>query len=243
MMSADQIVSQIRKDLEQKGNAQGIRRVKRFFKEEIACYGVMTKQTREVVEKFYPFLKENFTLALEIGEKLFRSEAIEEKSVAIGILTKMSQWFTLELFEVFDSWVDYLDNWATTDAFSLNIIGKFVALDNAKTLNLLEWTKSENRWRRRTAAVSLIGSARKGLLLNEVLCVAEQLMLDKDEMVQKGVGWLLKETSEKHPKMVHSFLLKWRDKTAGLILRYASEKLTENMKVLKRDRNCLLRSI
>jgi 3-methyladenine DNA glycosylase AlkD len=52
-------------------------------------------------------------------------------------------------------------------------------------------------------------------------------------MVQKGVGWLLKEASKEHPDEIREYLLKWREEAPALILRYASEKLPKDKRVLK----------
>jgi 3-methyladenine DNA glycosylase AlkD len=52
-------------------------------------------------------------------------------------------------------------------------------------------------------------------------------------MVQKGVGWMLKEASKRHPEEVRTYLLRWREKSPALILRYASEKLPKDLRVLK----------
>ena len=70
-------------------------------------------------------------------------------------------------------------------------------------------------------------------MLEEALSVADRLMEDPDEMVQKGVGWMLKETSRRHPDEVRDYLLKWRQRTSALILHYASEKLPPDKRVLK----------
>jgi len=48
--------------------------------------------------------------------------------------------------------------------------------------------------------------------------------LDGDEMVQKGVSWLRKETSKKNPEGVHEFLIHWKDEAHAPILRYAPER-------------------
>ena len=45
-------------------------------------------------------------------------------------------------------------------------------------------------------------------------------------MNQKGLSWLLKETTRKHEKEVVKFLLKWKTKTSRLVLRYATEKVS-----------------
>jgi 3-methyladenine DNA glycosylase AlkD len=79
------------------------------------------------------------------------------------------------------------------------------------------------RWRRRAAAVSLVVPARRGFYLDDVFRVAEPLMTDADDLVRKGVGWLLKEASRQHPGEVVEFLLRWRDRTSRVVLRYACE--------------------
>jgi 3-methyladenine DNA glycosylase AlkD len=70
-------------------------------------------------------------------------------------------------------------------------------------------------------------------MLEEAFTIADRMMEDDDDMVQKGVGWLLKEASKKNPEEVRGYLLKWRDKASALVLRYASEKLPKDRRVLK----------
>jgi len=68
---------------------------------------------------------------------------------------------------------------------------------------------------------------------DQVFVITDRLMTDGDDMVRKGVGWLLKEVSKEHPQEIRDYLLKWREKTSALTLRYASEKLPKEMRVLK----------
>jgi 3-methyladenine DNA glycosylase AlkD len=63
--------------------------------------------------------------------------------------------------------------------------------------------------------------------------IADRLMADGDDMVQKGVGWLLKEASREHPEEIRKYLLRWREKASSLTLRYASKKLPRGMRFLK----------
>jgi 3-methyladenine DNA glycosylase AlkD len=51
-------------------------------------------------------------------------------------------------------------------------------------------------------------------------------MEDSDDMVRKGVGWLLKDTYPKKPRELLSFLKPWRDRAPRLVLRLAAEKMT-----------------
>ena len=76
---------------------------------------------------------------------------------------------------------------------------------------LKEWTQSKNRWLRRAAAVSLIVPAKKGYFLKDVVEIADLLLLDEDDLVQKGYGWLLKVTSHLHQKEVFDYVMKHKE--------------------------------
>ena len=63
---------------------------------------------------------------------------------------------------------------------------------------------------KRAAAVSLIIPAKKGQFLKEIFTISDRLLLDKDDMVQKGYGWMLKESSKLHQNEVYRYVLKHR---------------------------------
>lgn len=232
MMRAS-IVAEIHAEIRRRASAEGAEKMRRFFREPVDGYGLTSAQIEEVVKQVYPVVRGDLPLAMEAVGKLMESGVLEEASVGIRLLRKMTRVFSPELFEVFDGWVDHLTNWANTDGLSCWLIAETVSLEPQLAQRLLAWTESGNRWRRRAAAVSLVPIARRGEMLEEAFAIAERLMTDGDDMVQKGVGWLLKEASREHPDEVREFLLRWRDRTTALVLRYASEKLPKDMRALK----------
>ena len=112
-------------------------------------------------------------------------------------------------FAVFDRWIDYADNWAVIDGICCTTIGKIILRNGPPMDDLLSWAGDGNLWRRRAAAVSLVVSARRGMYLDETFRVADRLMRDGEDMVQKGVGWLLKEQSAHYPDEVVDYLKGW----------------------------------
>ena len=56
--------------------------------------------------------------------------------------------------------------------------------------------------------MTLILPARKGKFLSDIFEIAQLLLEDQDDLVQKGYGWLLKEASKKHQRQVFDFILK-----------------------------------
>jgi 3-methyladenine DNA glycosylase AlkD len=95
---------------------------------------------------------------------------------------------------------------------------------------LEEWAKSENRWVRRASAVTLILPARKGMFLKEILEIADSLLEDRDDLVQKGYGWMLKEASRLHQKEVFDYVMRKKAAMPRTALRYAIEKMPAELR-------------
>ena len=117
-------------------------------------------------------------------------------------------------------------NWAHCDGVSTWLIAASIANRPELMTKLPRWTKSKNRWKRRAAAVSLIQEAKQGRNSETIFQICGLLRDDPDDMVRKGVGWLLKETYPKRPREVIRFLDDWRASAPRLVLRLAAEKMT-----------------
>jgi 3-methyladenine DNA glycosylase AlkD len=87
------------------------------------------------------------------------------------------------------------------------------------------WARSKSRWLRRAAAVTLIPAVHQEKYVSEAYATADILLEDKDDMVQKGYGWLLKEIANKRPQEVFDFVMKRKDRMPRTALRYAIEKM------------------
>ncbi len=91
--------------------------------------------------------------------------------------------------------------------------------------NIIKWTSSDNRWLRRGAASSLIIPVSEGLFKKEAFEIASLLLFDKDDLVQKGVGWLLKTLSKNYEDDVFFYIKTRKHFMSRTILRYAIEKM------------------
>ena len=91
--------------------------------------------------------------------------------------------------------MDHFNNWALVDGFCLHVIQPLLLKYREETLRLLKrWNRSENMWKRRASMVTFvwkIGSS--GEFIDEVLNLCESLIWDKEDLVLKGVGWVLKD--------------------------------------------------
>ena len=130
-------------------------------------------------------------------------------------------------FRLFERWVDrHVTNWANCDGVSPWLLAACLENEPALIRRLPAWTRSGNRWKRRAAIVSLLQEAKQGRHTAAILDIAAKLLGAPDDMVQKGVGWVLKEAYPKRPREVVAFLKPRAATTPRLVLRIAAEKMT-----------------
>lgn len=226
------ILAAARAELERNMDEKTRDGARRFFKEEVKFYGVKSAVVQRIAKKYYREIKgrpkeEVFALC----EALFRSGYGEEAFIASEWAYSRREDYRPEDFARFARWVkDYVDNWAKCDTLCNHAVGAFVEMYPEYAVELKRWAKSKNRWERRAAAVTLILPARKGLFLKEALEIADILLMDADDLVQKGYGWLLKEASKARLAEVFAFIMERKDRMPRTALRYALEKTPEDMR-------------
>jgi 3-methyladenine DNA glycosylase AlkD len=229
---SNQILTQLRAELRANADAANEAGAHHYFKEEIKLYGVKNGVVRGMANKYWKDAKslpkpEIFALC----EDLLRTDYMEEAFIVAEWVPKLTKQFELSDIKLFKKWIDsYLNNWAKCDSFCNHTIGNFVAKYPESIAEIVRWTESPNRWMKRAAAVSLIIPAKHGQFLSEIMQIADHLLLDKDDMVQKGYGWMLKEASEQHLDEVYWYVLKHRIDMPRTALRYAIEKMPPEMK-------------
>ena len=138
----------------------------------------------------------------------------------------------------FKRWIDcYIDNWAKCDSFCNHAVGDLIQKLPEIVHEVKRWAKSRNRWLKRASAVSFIVPAKRGMFLWDAFEVCDVLLLDGDDMVQKGYGWLLKEESRKHQKEVFDYVVRHRKVMPRTALRYAIELMPKELKseAMKKD--------
>jgi 3-methyladenine DNA glycosylase AlkD len=231
---ADNIINQIREDLHQSVDQKTAGTYSRFFKEEVLSYGVKTSIVSKIARTYYPEIKllkkEDF---FKLCEELLKSDYNEEAFIVCDWAYRRKADYTADDFAVFERWLNlYINNWAKCDTLCNHTIGALVEKYPEMIEKLKSWAKSGNRWLKRASAVTLIIPAKKGLFLKEIFDIAGLLLVDRDDLVQKGYGWMLKEASVMHRDEVFSYILQNKAVMPRTALRYAIEKMPEDLKQL-----------
>jgi 3-methyladenine DNA glycosylase AlkD len=237
-MTSD-IITCIRTELNNIADPEIRKTSQRFFKEEILCYGIKTGRVTAIARKFWIDIKSREKQDIfRLSEELFQSGILEEAFIVSSWIPHLKKQFEPQDLAVFSQWIDsYISNWAACDSFCNHTMGDFIEKFPEYTGELKRWTQSDNRWMRRAAAVSLIMPAKRGKFLSDVLEIAELLLTDNDDMVQKGYGWLLKEGSRRHQTEVFNFVMKNRRSMPRTALRYAIELMPKDLRAeaMKKD--------
>jgi 3-methyladenine DNA glycosylase AlkD len=226
------IVEDIREDLIKNSDEKTRISGERYFKEPVKLHGLKSAVTERIGKEYFSKLKgKEKSEVFDLCEELWQSGYLEESGIACNWSYYIHKLYEAGDIKVFERWVtDYVSNWATCDTLCNHTVGTLIEMYPVKIADLKRWAKSSNRWMKRASAVTLIIPARKGLFLKDIFEIAGILLLDTDDMVQKGYGWMLKAASEAHQKEVFDYVFKNKAIMPRTSLRYAIEKMPKELK-------------
>jgi 3-methyladenine DNA glycosylase AlkD len=228
----NEIIASIKKELKQNIDENTRNSTQRYFKEPVKLYGVNSALVCRIGNKYFREIKHKEKKEIfSLCEELLESGYIEEAFIAFDWAYGLRRQYEKSDFEIFEAWLNkYVTNWAECDTLCNHSIGAFIEQYPVFIKGLKKWTKSKNRWVRRASAVTLILPARKGKFLKDIFIISDSLLNDKDDLVQKGYGWMLKEASKLHQKEVFEYIMEKKKELPRTALRYAIEKMPENLR-------------
>ena len=221
-------LGQVQKELALLANPEKARVLQRFFKTGIGEYGegdvflgITVPKTRSVAKKFagisFPEIRQ-----------LLGSKIHEERLCALLVLVeKFKKAGETERKEVFDFFLEnahFANNWDLVDLSADKIAGEFLFGKGKKILFGL--AKSDSIWGRRIAVVSTFAFIKRNHFA-ETLKISEILLHDKHDLIQKAVGWMLREVGKRDMEAEEAFLKKHCKKMPRTMLRYAIERFPE----------------
>jgi 3-methyladenine DNA glycosylase AlkD len=233
-----QILQDLRKELKENIDEHTKNTAQKFFKEKIKVYGLKTAIVGKISKRYSNEIKdldkkEIFLLC----EDLFSSGFMEESFIACNWSYNLNKVYEEKDFLMFENWLKkYVDNWATCDTLCNHTVGAFIDSFPSYIKELKRWARSDNRWVKRASSVTLIIPARKGKFLNDIFEIADILIKDQDDLVQKGYGWMLKAASESHQKEVFDYVIKNKKTMPRTALRYAIEKMPEVLRKMAMEK-------
>jgi 3-methyladenine DNA glycosylase AlkD len=230
----NKIIGDIRKELIRNADEKTKQSGERYFKEDVIMYGIKSATVIQIGKDHYKALRDkNKSNIFSLCEELWQSGYMEESFIACNWSYYVHKQFVPDDFKVFERWVNkYINNWASCDTLCNHTVGTFIEMYPEFLTGLKKWSRSQNRWVKRASAVSLIVPARKGKFLKDIFEIADIMHSDKDDMVQKGYGWMLKAASQAHQEEVFNYVVSKKATMPRTSLRYAIEKMPKELKAI-----------
>lgn len=221
----------IKEELQKKSNPGKIKILSNFFKTGKGEYGEGDKFIGLNVPANREVAKQNKEAEISVISELLESDIHEERLCALLILVEKYKKSDCEkkkdIFEYYIKQTKNINNWDLVDLSAPKIVGEYL-LEKDKSV-LLAMSKSKSMWERRIAIVSTITFIKAGKY-ETTLEIAKILIDDKEDLIQKAVGWMLREAGKKEKKVLIDFLNEYHTRMPRTMLRYSLEKLEKEEK-------------
>ncbi len=228
----------------QKLAAEGIKRLKaladpvkaagaqRYFKETVSFLGIATPDMRELTKEFFQEIKPEWGVgeAMEFCAIMLADPYHEVKGLGILIFERFRKDFPKSALGTIKGWLlaDYCNSWALVDVLCPTSIGTLLEKYPDLVTEIKSWTSSPNRWVRRASIVSFIKLARKTQYLDAIYDIVRSHFGDRDDLIQKASGWLLREAGKADMARLEKFLRRHGPAIPRTTLRYAIERFPES---------------
>jgi len=210
------------------GNKEQAAVSRRFFKTGPGEYGEGDVFLGIKVPVLRKLAKAYADLPLKEIETLLTSGIHEERLLALLILVRMfdrgDDLIRHQIYDLYLKNTSAVNNWDLVDLSAPYILGPYLADRSRAPLHRL--AKSKSLWERRIAIISTFHFIKNGQF-SETLKIAETLLTDRQDLIHKAVGWMLREIGKRHLQTEEKFLKNYYLKMPRTMLRYAIEKFPE----------------
>ena len=221
-------VTQIKSDLQKLANKEDARQLQRFFKTGKGQYGEGDLFLGIRVPVLRKLAKQYYDVSLDDAARLLRSKFHEERMAALILIVnryKKGNLFDKEaVYNLYLGHMKYINNWDLVDTSAEHIVGAHLLNRDRKIL--YDLAVSVDLWERRIAILSTFHFIRRNQF-DDTLAISEILLNDREDLIHKAVGWLLREVGKRDIKAEESFLIKHYRNMPRTMLRYAIEKFPE----------------
>lgn len=221
---------QIHKQLQKLGTAERAKASQRFFKTGPGEYGEGDLFIGISVPDLRTVAREHQEVTLEEVIKLLRSPYHEERLLAMLLLVrrfqkgKIDEQVKKQIYDLYLANTDFINNWDLVDSSAPHIVGEYLMTRSRKPLYSL--AKSKDLWERRISIIATQAFIRRNEFV-DTLEIARLLLADREDLIHKAVGWMLREIGNRDMEVEEDFLAEHYRKMPRTMLRYAIEKFPE----------------
>jgi 3-methyladenine DNA glycosylase AlkD len=219
----------IRAQLRELANPRIAAHSARFFKTGPNGYGRDDRFLGIRVPELRRIARENRDAPLRTALTLLRSRTHEERLLALILMVeRFARGTERDRAEIYDRYLEHtprhVNSWDLVDCSAHRIVG--ARLETRDRAVLYELARAPSLWQRRVAIIATFWYIKRGDF-GDTLAIAELLLEDREDLIHKAVGWMLREVGNRDPAAAEVFLGKHYRTMPRTMLRYAIEKLPE----------------
>jgi 3-methyladenine DNA glycosylase AlkD len=222
-------LKEIRSRLQRLGNKERATVAQRFFKTGPGEYGEGDRFLGITVPEIRKLAKEYPDPSLAETIQLLQSTIHEERLLALLLLVrsyaKADVRTKKHIYDLYLENTHYINNWDLVDASAEHIVGAFLKGKSRKPL--YDLARSKDLWERRIAIMATFHFIKRNEF-TETLAIARMLLSDKEDLIHKAAGWMLREVGKRHVQTEEGFLKEHYKKMPRTMLRYAIERFPES---------------
>ena len=222
-----QITKTITSELQALSNAEKREIFPKFFKAGKGEYGEGDRFLGVTVPNIRAIAKLHKDISLDEIRDLMLSEWHEVRLCALLIMVEKSkkkdEALRQQLFDLYLSQTDRINNWDLVDLSCRFIIGEYL-LDKSRDI-LYHLAQSPLLWDNRIAIVSTYAFIRKGQL-EDTYALSDLMMQHPHDLMHKAIGWMLREAGKRNPERLYDYVMRHRADMPRTMLRYAIEKFS-----------------
>jgi len=203
-----------------------LKKIQRYFKSGEGQYSEGDKFMGVKMGSLFAVAKEFGDMPIDEIEKLLNNPVHEVRAGAVSIMDKASRNKKIPaerlaaFYKLYMNQHDRINNWDLVDLGCLHMTGSYL-YDKSHDI-LYKLAKSKNLWERRTAILTTCYFIRQGDV-DDTFKIAEILVNDKEDLIHKATGWMLRFAGTKEPKRLIAFLDKHAATMPRTLLRYSIE--------------------
>ncbi|MCX5880625.1 MAG: DNA alkylation repair protein [Deltaproteobacteria bacterium] len=222
----------IQSQLASLSNAEDGAFLQRFFKTGPGQYGEGDRFRGIRVPVLRRLCKAHQDIPLLLAEQLLQSAHHEDRLLALLILVrKFAKADETERTGIYMLYLDnthFINNWDLVDASAEHIVGAFLSDKSLEPLYQL--ARSCSLWERRIAILATFHFIKRGMF-EETLGIAKFLLTDKEDLIHKAAGWMLREIGKRDLQKEEAFLRAHCPQMPRTMLRYAIEKFPQDKRL------------
>lgn len=204
----------------------------RYFKEPVNFFGLGTQGSRQIKQDLLARIDGSWTIqdAARFCNAMVRDPHMEARGIGYQIVAHFVSQAPPELLAGISRWLERsCENWALVDNLAPSVLAPLLELHPDLIPEVVSWTDSPNQWVRRGATVAFVPLvSKKKKHLATAYQIASRLFGDKEDLMHKAVGCLLREAGKSDMERLKNFLLKNGPKIPRTSVRYAIERFPKN---------------